>query len=434
MRKIVLILLLGLLLPAILMPTLSSAKKVYVVEVEGEIGPATEEVVRKAVDKANTDGTALIIEIDTPGGRGDAMMNIIKKIDSSDVPIIVFVSPKGAIAASAGTYIAMASNLIAMAPSTSIGACEPILGYDPQTGKILEAPEKTVNFYTSYMRSLAEGHGRNPDEAEKFVTENLSLTPQEALEKELIELQADDKYELLEKADGMKLKGREDRLDVDGAEVEIIEKSFKDKFIITITNPNLAYFLVTIGILGLFFGFTTPGWHVPETVGAICLGLGIIAQGYVGFNLGGFLLIGLGILFFVVELLTPTFGLFTTAGVVSFFFGSMLLFSASQETEWVIRREFFTEFRYLVIIVTVSVALFFIFGISKALQLRRTKPTTGEEQMLGVKGTALTDIDPEGQIRGRGEIWNVYSDEKIKKGEKVEVIEMHGLKLKVRKI
>ncbi|MCK4247843.1 MAG: nodulation protein NfeD, partial [Methanomicrobia archaeon] len=143
MKKIILVVLL-----VLLIPTIASSKTVYVVKVEGEIGLATQQIVSKAVERANTDGVALIIEMDTPGGRGDAMMEIIKTIDSSEVPIIVFVSPKGAIAASAGTYIAMASNLIAMAPSTSIGACEPILGHDPTTGQIIEAPEKTINFYS----------------------------------------------------------------------------------------------------------------------------------------------------------------------------------------------------------------------------------------------------------------------------------------------
>ncbi|MCK4636825.1 MAG: nodulation protein NfeD [Methanomicrobia archaeon] len=431
MKKIILVVLL-----VLLIPTIASSKTVYVVKVEGEIGLATQQIVSKAVERANTDGVALIIEMDTPGGRGDAMMEIIKTIDSSEVPIIVFVSPKGAIAASAGTYIAMASNLIAMAPSTSIGACEPILGYDPTTGQIIEAPEKTINFYSSYMRSLAESHERDPDEAEKFVTENLSLTPKSALEKGMIELQADNLYDLIEKADGMKLKGMEGRLDLKEVDIKILEISFKDKFIITLTNPNLAYFLITIGILGLFLGFTTPGWHVPETIGAVCLVLGIIAQGYIGFNLGGFLLIGLGILFFVIELLTPTFGLFTIAGIASFFFGSMFLFSGTgdiKDIKWVISREFYVQFRYLILITIACVAIFFVFGISKAIKLRKTKPTTGREEMLGAIGTTDTKIDPEGQILVRGERWNVYSDKKIKKGEKVEVIDVDGLTLKVKK-
>ncbi|MEA1993351.1 MAG: nodulation protein NfeD, partial [Euryarchaeota archaeon] len=429
MKRIILVVLLALLI----LPVLSSTKNLYVVEVEGEIGLATQRVIDNAIDKANTDGTALIIEIDTPGGRGDVMKDIIKKMNSSTIPVVVFVSPEGSMAASAGTYIAMASNFVVMAPSTSIGACEPIMGYDPQSGKIMEAPEKVINYYTAYMRSLAEGHGRDPDVAEKFVTENLSLTPQSALEKGMIELQADDLQDFIEKADGMQLKGMEGRLNIVNAEIKIIEPSIKDKFIMTITDPNIAYFLITIGILGLFFGFTTPGWHVPETVGALCLGLGIIAQGYIGFNIGGFLLIGLGILFFVIELLTPTFGLFTIAGVLSFFFGSMFLFSTTGEVHWMVSREFFTNFRYLVLIVTFCVGAFFVFGISKALKLRKTKPTTGKEQMLGVRGTADTDIDPEGQIRARGERWNVYSDKKIERGERVEVIGVEGLKLKVKR-
>jgi membrane-bound serine protease (ClpP class) len=225
----------------------------------------------------------------------------------------------------------------------------------------------------------------------------------------------------------------EGRLDFAGAEVKVLEASFKDKVITTLTNPNLAYFLVTIGILGLVFGFTTPGWHVPETVGAVCLALGIISQGYIGFNVGGFILIGLGVLFFIIELLTPTFGLFTVAGVASFFFGSIFLFSTTGDINWMVSREFYTQFRYLIIIVTVCVGIFFAFGLSKAIKLRKTKPTTGVDEMIGAVGTADTRIDPEGQVRVRGERWNVRSEEPIGKGEKIEVIDAEGLILTVKK-
>lgn len=416
--------------------------QVYLIKVKAEINPSTERIFEDAIKEATSEGaSALIVQLDTPGGAGDSMMRIIQLIDQSLIPVIIYVAPQGAIAASAGTFISMGAHLVAMAPGTSIGACEPIIGYDPTTGQIQEAPEKYKKFYAGVMRSLAESHGRNSDLAQTFVTENLTLTADEALEEGMIDVIALDVYEVLEKSDGMQTRGpvfgEIITLQLSGSEIVEIELGLSEKILSVITNPNIAYLLLMVGIYGLVFGFLSPGWHVPETIGAICLILAIIAFGYVTLNVGGIILILAAFTFFIIEIATPTFGLFTFAGAVCLFFGSLMLFRVgvgdAGTIDRFVSREWYEQFRILIIVVTVFSALFFGFGIYKALRLRLTKPKTGGEEMLGLVGVADEDLDPEGQIKIRGERWRAEAKTKIKKGEKVKVIDRKGLLLVVEK-
>ena len=416
--------------------------QVYLIKVKAEINPSTERIFEDAIQEATSEGaSALIVQLDTPGGTGDSMMRIIQLIDQSLVPVIIYVAPQGAMAASAGTFISMGAHLVAMAPGTSIGACEPIIGYDPTTGQIQEAPEKYKKFYAGVMRSLAESHGRDSDLAQTFVTENLTLTAEEALEEGMADIIALDVYEVLEKADGMQTRGpvfgEITTLQLSGSEIVEIELGLSEKILSVITNPNIAYLLLMVGIYGLIFGFLSPGWHVPETIGAICLILAIIAFGYVTLNVGGIILILAAFIFFIIEIATPTFGLFTFAGAVCLFFGSLMLFRVgigdAGTIDRFVSREWYEQFRILIIVVTVFSALFFGFGIYKALRLRFTKPKTGGEEMLGLVGVADEDLDPEGQIKIRGERWRAEAKTKIKKGEKVLVIDRKGLLLVVEK-
>jgi len=416
--------------------------QVYLIKVKAEINPSTERIFEDAINEATSeDASALIVQLDTPGGAGDSMMRIIQLIDQSLIPVIIYVAPQGAMAASAGTFISMGAHLVAMAPGTSIGACEPIIGYDPTTGQIQEAPEKYKKFYAGVMRSLAESHGRNSDLAQTFVTENLTLTAVEALEEGMIDVIALDVYEVLEKSDGMQTRGpvfgEIITLQLSGSEIVEIELGLSEKILSVITNPNIAYLLLMVGIYGLVFGFLSPGWHVPETIGAICLILAIIAFGYVTLNVGGIILILAAFTFFIIEIATPTFGLFTFAGAVCLFFGSLMLFRVgigdAGTIDRFVSREWYEQFRILIIVVTVFSALFFGFGIYKALRLRFTKPKTGGEEMLGLVGVADEGLDPEGQIKIRGERWRAEAKTKIKKGEKVKVIDRKGLLLVVEK-
>jgi membrane-bound serine protease (ClpP class) len=416
-------------------------KQVYLVNIKAEINPSTERIFEDTIkEAASQNASALIVQLDTPGGTGDSMMRIIQLIDQSLIPVIIFVAPQGAIAASAGTFISMGAHLVVMAPGTSIGACEPIIGYDPTTGQIQEAPEKYKKFYAGVMRSLAEPHGRDADLAEKFVTENLTLTAEEALEAGMIDIIASTVDEILEKSEGMQTRGpvfgEYTTLHLSGAEVVEIELGLTERILAVITNPNIAYLLLMVGIYGIVFGFLSPGWHVPETIGAICLILAIISFGYVDLNAGGIILIIAAFIFFIIEIATPTYGLFTAGGVICLFFGSLMLFRVGlgdTEIDRFVSREWYVQFRYLIITITAFSALFFTFGIYKAIRLRMTKPKTGGEEILGLTGVADEDLDPEGQIRIRGERWKAEAKYKIKKGEKVKVIDRKGLLLIVEK-
>ncbi len=428
----------------LLLFTQSAAEEnqVYLIKIKAEINPSTERVFEDAIKEATQENaSALIIQLDTPGGAGDSMMRIIQLIDQSQIPVIIYVAPQGAIAASAGTFISMGAHLVVMAPGTSIGACEPIIGYDPTTGSIQEAPEKYIRFYAGVMRSLAESHGRNAELAEKFVSENLTLTADEALKAGMIDLIARDITDLLEKTEGMETRGpvfgEVATLHLSGSAIVEIELRLTEKILAVITNPNIAYLLMMVGIYGLIFGFLSPGWHVPETIGTICLILAVIAFGYVNLNTGGIILILAAFIFFVIEVATPTFGLFTAAGIFCLFFGSLMLFSLGiSDTggiERFVSRDWYVQFRYMVITLAAFSALFFGFGMYKAIRLRLTKPKTGGEEMLGLVGVAIEDLDPEGLIRIRGERWKAEAKTKIKKHEKVKVTDRKGLLLIVEK-
>jgi membrane-bound serine protease (ClpP class) len=417
-------------------------KTVYLIKISAEINPSTERVFEDAIKEATSEGaSALVIQLDTPGGAGDAMMRIIQFIDQSQIPVVIYVAPQGAIAASAGTFISMGAHLVAMAPGTSLGACEPIIGYDPMTGQIQEAPDKYKKFYAGVMRSLAESHGRDAELAEKFVLENLTLTAEEALEAGMIDLIASNLNEVLEKSEGLKTRGpvfgEIQELHLKDSEIIEMQMGVAEKILSVITNPTIAYLLFMVGLYGLIFGFLSPGWHVPETLGAICLILAIIAFGYVNLNVGGVILIIAAFIFFIIEAATPTFGLFTAAGGVCLFFGSLMLFRVgigeTQTLDRFVSREWYVQFRYVIIAATIVSATFFAFSLYKVIRLRLTKPKTGGEEMLGLTGVADEDLDPEGQIKIRGERWKAEATQKIKKGEKVTVIDRKGLLLIVEK-
>ncbi|WP_456422834.1 NfeD family protein [Thermococcus sp.] len=421
----------------------SSAQKnvVYVAKVSGTITEYTADQFARYIKTAEEhNAEALIIELNTPGGQGDAMMRIVSLIQNSTVPVIIYVYPRGAIAASAGTYIAMASHLIAMAPGTSIGACEPILGYAPN-GSIIRAPAKIRNFYTAYMRSLAEESGRNVTAAEKFVMEDLSLTPVEALKAHVIEVVADNVPDLLKKANGMKTKipvsGRGYvTLNFTNVEVKELNPSLSYEIVTFLANPAVSYILLTVGMLGLIFGFLTPGWHVPETLGAILLVLGVIGMGYFGYNYAGLLLIVLGMVFFVAEALTPTFGLFTVAGLVSFILGGLILFGKGGGGVYLVNEATFRTLRLAIIVTGILLALFFLFGMAAVVKAHRRKPETGREELVGEVGRVVEDLNPEGMIRVHGELWRAISKDgsPVRVGEAVKVVEVRGLTLVVEKI
>lgn len=411
---------------------------VYVAQVKGMITSYTYDQFNRYISEAEkANARAIIIEFDTPGGRADAMQEIVQRIKSSHVPVIIYVYPSGAMAASAGTYIALGSHLIAMAPGTALGACRPILGYS-QNGSIIEAPAKIINFYVAYIKSLAEDSGRNATLAEEFILKDRSVTPEEALKYHVVEVMAHDLNDLLKKADGMETKipvsGKgKVRLHLKDARIVYLRPSFKDTVIQYITDPTVAYILLTLGIWGLILGFLTPGWHVPETAGAIMVALAIIGLGYFGYRSAGLILILLAMIFFIAEALTPTFGLFTVAGGITLILGSIFMFGGGRE--YLVSNEVYGSLRIVIIVIAVLLALFFAFGMGAVIRARKKKPGTGREEMLGLKGKVIRTLEPEGMIRIRGELWRAKSKngERIPAGEEVEVVGVEGLTLIVVK-
>ncbi|ASJ12905.1 NfeD family protein [Thermococcus thioreducens] len=415
-------------------------KVVYVAKVDGMItGYTVDQFDRYISEAERNNAEAIIIELNTPGGRGDAMQAIVTRIQNARVPVIIYVYPSGGMAASAGTYIALSSHLIAMSPGTVIGACRPILGYG-QNGSIVEAPPKITNFYIAYLRELARMSGRNETLAEEFITQDRSVTPEEALKYGVIEIIATNVNELLQKADGMETKipvegkGRV-TLHLKDAEVVYIEPSFRDTVVKYITDPTIAYLLLNLGFIGLIFGFLTPGWHVPETIGAIMLVLGLIGLGYFGYKSAGLVLIVLAMIFFIAEALTPTFGLFTVAGVATFIIGGIMLFSGAGG-EYLVTGETYTLLRIAIIATAVLLGLFFLFGMAAVVRAQKKKPKSGREELVGAVGKVVEELDPEGVIKVRGELWKAVSRNgaRVAVGEEVRVVEVRGLALIVEKI
>ncbi len=444
MKRGLLLLLLAVLFVQIILAAPTSAstaptKTVYVVKVTGVITSYTADQFSRYIHEAErARAEALVVEFNTPGGRGDAMMSIVQAIRNSTVPVIIYVYPEGAIAASAGTYIALGSHLIAMAPGTAIGACEPILGY-AKNGSIIKAPEKIRNFYTAYIMSLANSSKRNVTAAKKFISVDLSLTPQEALRDHVIEVISQNLTDLLHKANGMVTKipvvGRGYvRFNFTNARVVHVGPSIKDRLITYITDPTVAYLLLELGIIALVLGFLTPTWHVPETIGAIMLVLGLIGIGYFGYSSAGIILMVLGVIFFIAEALTSTFGLFTVAGVVSTILGGILLFGGGGT--YVIKTSVFTDLRYVIIAVSALIGTFFAFGVAAVVRAQRRKAKTGKEEMVGLRGEVVKELNPEGMVRVRGELWKARSADgsTIPHGSQVEVVGMEGLTLKVKRL
>jgi len=427
-RRIALSFLFISLLSLLFVPVSASSSEIYVLEIHGTVTKGTSEYVIRGIEEANRNhAQAILIILDTPGGLLDATLEIIKAVENSSIPAITYVYPRGAIAASAGTFILMSGHIAAMSPGTSIGAATPV-EISPEGTSAAE--EKIVNFYASYLRSLAEERGRNGEIASKFVTEALSLSSSEALQNNVVEFIASTPEELLEAVDGktVKVRDREITLRTSEATLIYLQKSLSDEVLDILSNPQISFLLLIIGIYALIFGFASPGTYVPETIGAIFLLLALYSLGLFELQIFALFLILLGILFFIAELLTPTFGVLTISGVVCMILGALFL-----PVEPFLPREWYLSFMALSFGLAGATALFFLFGISAVLRTRKKRAKVGGEELIGMEGVAISRIDGEGQVKIRGEIWTAKSDEVIEEGEKVTVIAREGLKLKVKR-
>lgn len=404
----------------------AQAQKIYHIKIDAAITPVIANFISYGIDLANKEkAKAFIIELDTPGGLVESTREIVKDILQSQVPVIVYVSPSGARAASAGTFILLSSHLAAMAPGTHVGAAHPV----ELTGKVeKEMMNKVVNDLVAWAKNLAKMRGRNEVFAEEAVRKSRSITEEEALKTGVIEIIAKDLRDLIEKADGKQVLIGEKKITLKLKEVpiETIKEDLKTKVLKILTNPNLVYLLLMLGLAGLYFELAHPGSIFPGVLGAICLILALVGLSIIPVNYAGLALILLaGILFFL-ELQVTTHGLLALAGVLCLFLGSLMLFGKNPPSLKVS-----TPFLYSVVIIF-SVILGGITYI--AVKILRKKPVSGKEGLVGKIGKTLEDVGPNrGKIFLEGEIWQAVSEEPISKGEKVIVIGQEGLVLKVKK-
>ena len=402
------------------------AGDIFLLEIEGSINPVVQEYVLRGLRLATEEhAELLVILLDTPGGLDSATKEIVEGIIASEVPVVVYVYPAGARAASAGTFILLSADIAAMAPGTSVGAAHPVLltGENPEEGEPMA--EKMVNDAASRIRAIAELRGRNADWAEKAVRESATATATEALELGVIDLIAADLDELLASLDGWELPdGRV--VETAGVPVVRVKKTFREWLLSYLADPNLVYILLLIGLYGLIYEFFSPGIGIGFVVGGISLILALMGLQVLPINLAGLGLILFGVLLMVLDVFTPTNGILTTGGVISLLLGSFSLFEVENPAIGLSR--------WTVIGVVGTVTAFFVFVVSKGLlaQRRRPKPLT---TMVGLTGVAKTDLVPggkEGWVLVRGEYWRARAEEPVSQGDEVEVIRQEGRTLIVR--
>ncbi|HET9951214.1 MAG TPA: nodulation protein NfeD [Candidatus Eisenbacteria bacterium] len=403
-----------------------SGPVVDVLTLEGAIQPITAEIFTKAIDRAEKNGReALIVRLDTPGGLDSSMRDIIKRILISEVPVVVYVAPPGARAASAGTFIAYAAHVSAMSPGTSIGAATPVQvgGGDVQK----DLGNKVKNDAVSYIRSLATQHGRNADWAEKAVREGGSLPETEALRMKVVDLVARDLPGLLAALDGrsVMVNGAPRTLHTKGATTNEFEPSWRQMLLSRIADPNVAYILFILGFYGLIFELSNPGAILPGIVGGICLLLAFLAFQALPVNMTGVFLILFAMILFLVDVKVQSHGLLAIGGVVALVLGSLILLGGDTGVGRI----------SLVVVATVvgMTVLFFGFIVGAAWRAQRRKSTTGWEGLVGERGVAVTALAPSGKVSVHGEYWNAESGEVIDTGAPVIVERVDGMTLRVRK-
>jgi membrane-bound serine protease (ClpP class) len=426
----ILLILIGLLLVfSVIAHAQTENPRIDVLTVKGTINPVLTDYIERGIEEAEENGaSAVIIQMDTPGGLDTAMRDIIQSIINARVPVVVYVSPAGARAASAGAYITLSAHVAVMAPNTAIGAATPVaLGGDGEAEMSEEMKNKVINDAIAYIRDLASRHGRNAEWAEKAVRDGSSATSQEALTLNIVDMIASDLDTLITQLDGRTvtlIDGREVILNTQGAEINYVDMKLIEDFLYTIADPNIAYLLLSLAMLGIMVEIFNPGLIFPGVVGAISLLLAFFSLGVLPVNWAGVLLIALAFGLFVGEVLTTTFGLFTAGGVISLVIGSLILFKDASPL--------FRVDPWLIAAVTISITAVFAFVISRAIRAHRKQAATGREELIGKRAVVKEALDPEGTVFYKGERWAAISDKgRIEAGEEVVITAVDGLILNV---
>jgi membrane-bound serine protease (ClpP class) len=421
----------------------SGTKTALLLNIRGPIGPAVSDYVILGLKKAEKDHAAIVIlQMDTPGGFDYSMRDIIRNILSSPVPVVSYVAPAGSRAASAGTYILYASHVAAMAPTTNLGAATPVqVGglpgmpeEEPVSGDQEEAGEKPspadtlerkmINDAVAYIKALANRHGRNAQWAEQAVREAVSLTAEEALAINVIDLVAAGHADLLLQLDGREVIMETGRLTLaaKGLVIEPFEPDWRTKILTVITDPNVAYILMLLGIYGLIYEIANPGFILPGIVGTICLLLALYTFQILPINYAGLALIVLGISFLIAETFVPSFGALGVGGVLAFVVGSIILMD----------EEGMRISLFLIGSTALVSAGFFLWVMSRLYTMRKKKVVTGAEEMIGITGEAMEDFTEQGRVWVHGESWQARSTAPVIKGQKIQVTAKDGLLLKVK--
>jgi len=394
-----------------------------VIELDGTINPGTAQFVIKGLKRAEVSKHMLvIIRLDTPGGLDSSMRSIVKSILNSSVPVVVYVAPRGARAASAGVMITVAAHIAAMAPQTNIGAAHPVSADGKEINKTMS--KKVVNDMVAYVRSIAKDRGRNQDWVEKAIRESVSITADVAVKKKVVDLVARDMDDLLALLDGREIalnKGKV-TLETKGLKLIYVAPGWRDRVLNTISNPNIAYILMMIGMAGLYFELSHPGAIFPGVIGAISLILAFFAFQTLPVNYAGLLLIALAIVFFIAEIKVSSYGLLSVAGLISLTLGSIMLFENIRVS------------LNLMMPTIVMIGGFFVIIAFLAFRAYKGKPTSGMEGLIGQTGVVEEKIDPVGLIFAHGEYWKATSTEVAEQGEKVRIIGSKGLELIVEKV
>ncbi len=408
----------------------AATSTVDVLQAKGVVNPVLVDYIERGIEHAEeTYATACIIQLDTPGGLDTSMRDIVQDIVNARVPVVVYVSPSGARAASAGVFITVSAHVAVMAPNTAIGAAHPVaIGEEGESAMSEAMEEKVVNDAAAYIRSIAEAHGRNIEWAEKAVRESVSATEEEALELNVIDMVAPDLESLVKQLDGLEvtlLGGAAVTLETSDASINYVPMSTIEDFLYAISDPNIAYLLLSLASLGIMAEITNPGMIFPGVIGAICLLMAFFSLGMLPVNYAGILLIVLAIGLFIAEFFTASFGLFTAGGITSLVLGSLLLFKGGpifQVNPWLIAG------------LSLVILAFVIFAATRIIKAHRTQATTGWEELIGKPARVMTALDPEGQVLFRGEHWKAVSEEgNIEPGEDVIIEKVDNLKLYVTK-